>query len=96
MSIENCIFQEFLLPHYKLRYSATIKPTAQTGSSERLAFISISFRMKLCFLQGFLLEAVAVVLRDFRAVARQDDDGRRRFFDDGGAVDDVAVDEAVA
>ena len=48
------------------------------------------------FLQGFLLDAIAVMLRDFRAIAGQDDNRGRRLFDDGGAVDGDAVVQAVA
>ena len=47
-------------------------------------------------LQGFFFDAVAVVLRDFRAIAGQDDDRGRRLFDDGGAVDGNAVVQAIA
>ena len=64
--------------------------------SARPAFLRGGYGAVSGFLERFLLEAVAVVLRDFRAVARQHDDGRRRLLNDGGAVDDIAVDEAVA
>lgn len=75
---------------------------AAEGLRFYLAFPAARWLCPLCFprrsplLERLLLEAVAVVLRDLRAVARQHDDGRRRLLDDGGAVDDVAVDEPAA